>query len=148
MGFGLKGFGLILTTTNIWLQRKQKHTNTWLLIKKFKLNVHINITTNLNSNPLYLYIATACLGIKDKGIMIASASPDIWYNGEACGEHYRVRCIGGTNNGPKHCNDFGEAIVLITDHCPTCTSTINLSRHAFSKIAHLSAGRIKIKYYP
>jgi hypothetical protein len=91
--------------------------------------------------------ASACNGYKDDGDFIAGASDEIWENRGACGKYYLVKCIGATNLAPQPCKvEF--VTVKIVDYCPPgCRGTINLSEETFSKIAHPSAGRIKIEYY-
>ncbi|KAG0471852.1 hypothetical protein HPP92_016398 [Vanilla planifolia] len=79
--------------------------------------------------------------------MIAAASDAIWDNRAACGRRYRVTCIGATNQVPYPCN--GNSVdVTIVDYCPPpgCRATIDLSQEAFSAIANLDAGNIRISY--
>lgn len=92
------------------------------------------------------FAASACYGYQNKGVMIAAASDVFWGNRAACGRRYRVTCTGRTNAGPYPCN--GQSVVVtIVDYCPPgCQGTIDLSREAFSKIANLDAGKIKIRY--
>ncbi|XP_041021940.1 EG45-like domain containing protein [Juglans microcarpa x Juglans regia] len=95
------------------------------------------------------YIPSACYGRQNLGVMVAGASDAIWRNRAACGKNYRVRCIGGANLAPHPCKS-GNVVVKIVDYCssPGCNGTINLSRDAFSKIADLNAGKVKIEYFP
>ncbi|KAG2692187.1 hypothetical protein I3843_08G040200 [Carya illinoinensis] len=95
------------------------------------------------------YIPSACYGRQNLGVMVAGASDQIWGNRAACGKNYKVRCIGGANLAPHPCKS-GNVVVKIVDHCPSpgCNGTINLSRDAFSKIADLKAGKVKIEYSP
>ncbi len=92
--------------------------------------------------------ASACNGYRDDGIFLAGASDAVWKNGAACGKVYVVYCTGATNQAPHPCTDTGTAVVVrIVDYCPKgCRGTINLSEVAFSMIADLSAGVIKVNY--
>ncbi|CAK9176824.1 unnamed protein product [Ilex paraguariensis] len=79
------------------------------------------------------------------GLDVAGASDVLWNNRAACGRRYRVRCIGATNLAPRPCK-ITTVDVTIIDYCLRCNGTVNLSRDAFSKIANLDAGNIRIKY--
>ncbi|KAI3444098.1 hypothetical protein Pfo_000763 [Paulownia fortunei] len=92
------------------------------------------------------YVPSACYGYQDQGTMIAAANPSLYNNGAACGRRYRVRCTGATNQAPQPCRN-GEIIVRIVDLCPGCRANqLDLSQHAFSRIANPDAGRIRIDY--
>ncbi|GMY35485.1 EG45-like domain containing protein [Fagus crenata] len=93
------------------------------------------------------YVPSSCYGYQDNGVMIAAASDAIWANRAACGRMYRVKCIGGTNQGvPQPCKGT-SVVVKIVDYCPPgCQGTIDLSKEAFSIIANPDAGKIKIEY--
>jgi hypothetical protein len=94
-----------------------------------------------------IYIASACYGYEDQGVMIAAASDDLWDDGAACGIRYTVTCTGPTNQGvPQPCR--GTVTVKIVDRCPSpgCQATLDLSQEAFSVIADLNAGKITIDY--
>ncbi|XP_077223137.1 EG45-like domain containing protein [Tasmannia lanceolata] len=92
------------------------------------------------------YVPSSCYGHEDKGVMLASASDAIWDNGAACGRRYSIRCTGPTNQGvPQPCRG-SSVVVMIDDHCASCQATLDLSQEAFSEIADLSAGKIKIDY--
>ncbi|XP_062164766.1 EG45-like domain containing protein [Alnus glutinosa] len=94
------------------------------------------------------YVPSSCNGYRDDGIFLAGASDAVWKNGAACGKVYVVYCTGATNQAPHPCTDTGTAVVVrIVDYCPKgCRGTINLSEVAFSMIADLSAGVIKVNY--
>ncbi|XP_062163162.1 EG45-like domain containing protein [Alnus glutinosa] len=92
------------------------------------------------------YFPSACNGYRDDGIFIAGASDALWKNGAACGKDYLVYCTGATNQAPQPCTS-NDVVVRIVDYCPKgCRGTINLSEDAFSMIANLSAGVIKVDY--
>lgn len=91
--------------------------------------------------------ASACNGYADDGAFIAAASDTLWKNRAACGKYYIVECLGGTNQAPQPCHEIAAVVVKIVDYCPsTECGTINLSKYAFSAIADLNAGRIKVNY--
>ncbi|XP_065628303.1 putative EG45-like domain containing protein 1 [Quercus suber] len=73
--------------------------------------------------------SSACYGNQSQGVMVAAASDTFWNGGAACGKYYNVRCTRDHN-----------VTVKIVDHCPDCSSTIDLSREAFAKIAKPMAG--------
>ncbi|XP_055824608.1 EG45-like domain containing protein [Solanum dulcamara] len=79
--------------------------------------------------------------------MIAAASDTIWGNRAACGRMYRVTCTGPTNQGvPQPCTGT-SVVVKVVDYCPPgCRGTIDLSQEAFSQIANIDAGKIKINF--
>ncbi len=58
-----------------------------------------------------------------------------------------VKCIGATNLAPQPCKADLVTVKIVDYSPPGCRGTINLSEDTFSKIAHPSAGRIKIEYY-
>ncbi|PRQ19945.1 putative rlpA-like protein, double-psi beta-barrel [Rosa chinensis] len=93
------------------------------------------------------YVPSSCNGYQNDGVMIAAASDVIWGNRAACGRMYRVKCIGGTNQGvPQPCNG-NSVVVKIVDYCPPgCRGTIDLSQEAFAAIANPDAGKINIEY--
>ncbi|PON42165.1 Expansin, partial [Parasponia andersonii] len=94
------------------------------------------------------YTPSACFGYEDHGPLVAGVSNELWNNGEACGRTIGVMCTGATNLAPQSCIEGTDiaVVVEITDHCPKCSSTINLSEDAFSVIANPDAGRIWIEY--
>ncbi|XP_047306392.1 EG45-like domain containing protein [Impatiens glandulifera] len=93
------------------------------------------------------YLPSACDEYKDEGVMIAAASHSIWNNGKACGKKLKVKCIGGTNDGPHPCRGKSHVTVKIVDFCPAgCQGTIDLSQEAFAAIADPDAGKIKISF--
>ncbi|KAH7545249.1 hypothetical protein FEM48_Zijuj01G0073700 [Ziziphus jujuba var. spinosa] len=92
------------------------------------------------------YTPSACFGQQDNGVLIAGASDQIWNARKACGTRYRVKCIGGANTAPHPCKDGTSVDVKIVDYCQSCNGTINLSDVAFSKIASLEAGKIRVEY--
>lgn len=49
-----------------------------------------------------VYAASACNGFKNDGVMIAAASNELWGNGVACGNKYKVKCLSGTNARVPH----------------------------------------------
>ncbi|CAN4113333.1 unnamed protein product [Withania somnifera] len=80
------------------------------------------------------YVPSSCYGYQNNGVMIAAASDKIWGNRAACGRMYRVTCIR-------------SVVVKVVDYCPPgCRGTIDLSQEAFSQIANLDAGKIKINF--
>ncbi|KAL2481029.1 EG45-like domain containing protein 2 [Abeliophyllum distichum] len=92
------------------------------------------------------YVPSACYGYRDLGPMIAGDNPTVFDGGKVCGRRYKVRCLGGTNGTPNPCKN-GEIIVNIVDLCTGCgANEINLSQDAFSKIANLKAGRVRVDY--
>ncbi|KAM6552887.1 hypothetical protein CsatB_013649 [Cannabis sativa] len=93
--------------------------------------------------------ASACNGFEEEGVMIAAASEAIWDDKGACGRMYKVRCIGGTNQGVSNpCRGGGSIVVKIVDLCPApgCRGTIDLSQEAFAMIADPNEGKINIKF--
>ncbi|XP_059638210.1 EG45-like domain containing protein [Cornus florida] len=92
------------------------------------------------------YTPSACFGNQDNGKMIAGASDGIWENRGACGRNYKVKCSGAANTEPHPCQGTNTITVKIVDYCTACNGTINLSRDAFSMIAKLQAGKIKIHF--
>ncbi|KAI3444106.1 hypothetical protein Pfo_000771 [Paulownia fortunei] len=94
-------------------------------------------------------VPSACYGFQGQGTLIAAVNPSIYNNGTACGRSYRIRCTGPTNQGiPQPCRN-GEITVRIVDLCPVCElDQFDLSQEAFSMIADLNAGRIRIDYNP
>ncbi|CAK9184496.1 unnamed protein product [Ilex paraguariensis] len=92
------------------------------------------------------YYPSACFPNQQNGDSnVAGASNVLWNNRAACGRRYRVRCTGANNLFPRPCT--GATVdVKIVDYCSKCNGTINLSRDAFSKIADLKAGNIRIEY--
>ncbi|KAF6144583.1 hypothetical protein GIB67_006075 [Kingdonia uniflora] len=95
------------------------------------------------------YIPSSCDGFKNEGVMIAAASDTIWNNRAACGNVYKVKCIGATNLGDPHpCIADASVVVKIVDYCPSpgCQGTIDLSQEVFAMIANPLAGKINIAY--
>lgn len=90
--------------------------------------------------------ANAC-GKNQTGIYVAAASNTIWENRAACGKSFILTCIGATNLAPYPCQNIFTIVVEIVDYCPNCRETLNLSEDAFSEIANLDAGVIKIEYF-
>ncbi|XP_022889430.1 EG45-like domain containing protein [Olea europaea var. sylvestris] len=106
--------------------------------------VHAKQGTSVFYNPPYL--PSACFSYRNQGIMIAGANPTLYDGGKVCGRRYKVRCLGGTNETPNPCKG-GEVIVRIVDLCTGCgANEINLSRDAFSRIANVDAGRVRVDY--
>ncbi|KAL0013401.1 hypothetical protein SO802_000470 [Lithocarpus litseifolius] len=77
--------------------------------------------------------------------MIAAASDAFWNGGATCGKYYTVRCTGDHTGVPHPCTG-ASVTVKIVDHCPGCSSQLDLSREAFAKIANPVAGIIDIEY--
>jgi hypothetical protein len=104
------------------------------------------INFDIYINGKCLYIASACYGNEDKGVMIAAVSEALWENGAACGRMYSVTCTGPTNQGVlQPCR--GTVTVKVVDRCPGCDATnIDLSQEAFSAIGNPNAGKININY--
>ncbi|KAL2502345.1 EG45-like domain containing protein 2 [Forsythia ovata] len=94
------------------------------------------------------YVPSSCNGFKNDGVMIAAASNAIWNNRAACGRRYRVKCIGGTNNGVQNPCTGNSVLVKIVDYCPPpgCRGTIDLSQQAFAVIANPDAGKIRVQF--
>lgn len=93
------------------------------------------------------YLPSKCYGYQDNGWMVAGVSDALWNNGAACGRRYRVRCIGGANAAPHPCK-AGSVVVKVVDYCRSvCYGDINLSQYAFSQIADVNAGKVRIEYY-
>ncbi|CAI9098664.1 OLC1v1035349C1 [Oldenlandia corymbosa var. corymbosa] len=113
-----------------------------LVILLFGANAHDGYAT-LNT----IYSPSACYGNDTPLGLIASASPQIWDNGNSCGRRYSVTCTDGTNLGTPHpCN--GHTVeVEIVDYCPHCKGTFDLSQEAFAAIADTDAGFIRIDYH-
>ncbi|PON67365.1 Expansin [Parasponia andersonii] len=59
-----------------------------------------------------------------------------------------MKCLNvDYNAGHNPCKANNEVVVTMVDLCPGCKGKhIDLSKHAFDSIAHLSAGRIKIDF--
>ncbi|XP_010525751.1 PREDICTED: putative EG45-like domain containing protein 1 [Tarenaya hassleriana] len=93
------------------------------------------------------YTPSACYGNQPEGVMIAAASDSLWDNGKICGQMFTVKCTGPRNPVPHPCNG-NSVTVKIVDHCPSCPSTLDLSREAFAAIADPVAGIINIDYAP
>ncbi|KAJ7520943.1 hypothetical protein O6H91_19G031200 [Diphasiastrum complanatum] len=98
------------------------------------------------------YVPSSCFGFdKDQfpaGNLFAAASEYLWNDRKACGKHFRVSCVGGTNLGvAKPCKP-GSVIVRIVDKCPSpgCQGTLDLSAEAFKTIADPNAGKVMISY--
>ncbi|XP_062172605.1 EG45-like domain containing protein [Alnus glutinosa] len=92
------------------------------------------------------YVPSACYGYKDNGVNVAAVTNFFRVDKRSffCGSLIWVKCIGGTNLlAPNPCTS-SSVLVRVVDNCPTCQSTINLSKHAFSTIADPNAGKIKI----
>lgn len=97
---------------------------------------------------IFVGSASACFGMKKEGVMIAAASSKVWRGGAACGTKLRVKCRGGTNEGPHPCRGRRSVSVRIVDFCPDCHGiSLDLSKQAFSKIANPDAGEIKIEFH-
>ncbi|CAJ1970958.1 unnamed protein product [Sphenostylis stenocarpa] len=110
----------------------------------------ISVTSAISGTATYytVYKPSACYGYQDEGTMIAAASDALYANGAACGQMYKIKCTGGTNQGVPHPCKGGSVTVKIVDRCPSpgCQATIDLSQEAFSAIAVLNAGKILIDY--
>lgn len=89
--------------------------------------------------------ATSCSGYKDNGVYVAAVTNFFHADKKSffCGRLLWVKCIGATNLAPNPCTS-SSVIVRVVDTCPKCPSTINLSRHAFSRIADPNAGKVKV----
>ncbi|PKU85574.1 EG45-like domain containing protein [Dendrobium catenatum] len=115
-----------------------------IVLCHFALSSAIDGTATYYTPP---YTPSSCYGYVNMGTMIAAASDTIWDNRAACGRNYRVTCTGPTNSGDLHPCTGASVVVKIVDYCPSgCRGTIDLSQEAFSAIAHLDAGKIKINY--
>ncbi|KAJ4826573.1 hypothetical protein Tsubulata_008523 [Turnera subulata] len=92
------------------------------------------------------YLPTQCYGSNQDqfppGNLFVKVSESLWDNGAACGRRYRLRCLSGNN---RPCNN-GILEVRVVDYCKRCTSTIQLSRDAFSAISHSSTAKINIEF--
>ncbi|KAG8047799.1 hypothetical protein GUJ93_ZPchr0008g13195 [Zizania palustris] len=83
--------------------------------------------------------------------MTAAASDKFWNNGAVCGRCFVVRCTGAAYGGGGNPCTGGSVTVKTVDNCASSdgdTSTIDLSREAFAKIANLDAGVVKVTYNP
>uniref|UniRef100_A0A7N2L900 Expansin-like EG45 domain-containing protein n=1 Tax=Quercus lobata TaxID=97700 RepID=A0A7N2L900_QUELO len=105
-------------------------------------------STIIHRLPYVPWFASACNGFKNDGVMIAAASNELWGNGAACGNNYKVKCLSGTNAGVPHpCKDNTDVVVTIVDFCsPGCQGTLDLSQEAFAKIADRNEGKINIDF--
>ncbi|KAJ0094642.1 hypothetical protein Patl1_15635 [Pistacia atlantica] len=69
--------------------------------------------------------------------MIAAASDEIWDSGNACGQNYRVKCLGATNKGVAHpcqLRLWGSGCWDIMAHFSVCSHVKFMSfRKLFSK---------------
>ncbi|CAN1794307.1 EG45-like domain containing protein [Linum perenne] len=96
------------------------------------------------------YEPSACYGYdKQDGMTAAASETHLWQGGRACGKHYRVKCISGTNQGVAvPCKKGKSVTVKIIDLCPAvgCKATIDLSQKAFAHIADPDEGIINISY--
>ncbi|KAF4368103.1 hypothetical protein G4B88_001007, partial [Cannabis sativa] len=115
-----------------------------------KINIKFTQSKFGPSRPGWRWdLASACNGFEEEGVMIAAASEAIWDDKGACGRMYKVRCIGGTNQGVSNpCRGGGSIVVKIVDLCPSpgCRGTIDLSQEAFAMIADPNEGKINIKF--
>uniref|UniRef100_J3MTZ2 Expansin-like EG45 domain-containing protein n=1 Tax=Oryza brachyantha TaxID=4533 RepID=J3MTZ2_ORYBR len=96
------------------------------------------------------YTPSACYGNKGMGKMVAAANDRLYNNGAVCGRCYAV-CTGAAGGGGGNPCTGASVTIKMVDNCASkdgCTSTIDLSREAFAKIANLDAGIIKISYNP
>ncbi|XP_052165474.1 putative EG45-like domain containing protein 1 [Oryza glaberrima] len=98
------------------------------------------------------YTPSACYGNRNMGNMVAAANDRLYNNGAVCGRCYAVKCAGAAAGGGGGNPCTGASVtVKMVDNCASsdgCTSTIDLSREAFAKIANLDAGVIRITYNP
>lgn len=79
---------------------------------------------------------TGACGFAASNDFMVAAINDEQYSKENCG-----KCVAVT--GPN-----GTVVVRIVDKCPGCShGDLDLSQTAFSKIAKLSAGRVKITWH-
>ena len=79
---------------------------------------------------------TGACGFKASTDFMVVAMNDEQFKRSMCGE-----CISVT--GPN-----GTVVVRITDVCPGCgTGDLDLSQTAFSRVAKLSAGRVKVDWH-
>ena len=95
------------------------------------------------------FAASACSD-GDEGIWVAGLSDTLWRGkAESCGKYYKVTCIGGANLAPHPCKPGTSVVVKIVDYCrPICYGDLNLSMDAFSQIADLTAGKVRVQYDP
>jgi hypothetical protein len=97
------------------------------------------------------YIPSACYGNDASHFpqnrymaAVSDGNPNLWKNGQGCGKHYRIRCVG---NGCRN----GDAITIqVVDRCPNgCQGRVfDLSAEAFGALADKNAGVIKVDYAP
>ncbi|XP_031483841.1 EG45-like domain containing protein isoform X2 [Nymphaea colorata] len=85
---------------------------------------------------------------QDPGTNYAAVGQSMYDNGGICGRQYSVSCTGATNESPNPCRG-GSVIVKVVDLCESCEyGHLDISQEAFSTIADLDAGVIKISYQP
>jgi hypothetical protein len=88
------------------------------------------------------YVPTACHGSDvsqfPSNNLFVAVGDGVWDNGAACGRHYYVRCLSGSN---QPCSDPNLIIsVVVVDHCRDgCltgggTMTIKLSQTAYDML--------------
>lgn len=89
--------------------------------------------------------ASSCYGYKDNGVYVAAVTNFFHADKKSffCGRLLWVKCVGATNLALNPCTS-ASVIVRVVDTCPKCSSTINLSRDAFSIIADPNAGKVKV----
>ncbi|XP_038685091.1 EG45-like domain containing protein [Tripterygium wilfordii] len=92
------------------------------------------------------YVPSACYGNEDKGQSIASASTEIWNNGNVCGQIYHFTCVSvpSTQLGSGCLGTSWP--VMVVDHCLGCNTTFGLSQEVFRYLADTNAGEITISY--
>ncbi|EXC05054.1 hypothetical protein L484_019302 [Morus notabilis] len=97
---------------------------------------------------IVFFINLTCFGKRNDGVLVGAASRELYGHKAICGKKYKIKCINAdykTNRNP--CKVENEVVVTMVDYCPGCKGNhIDLSKHAFDSIAHLSAGRIKIEF--
>ncbi|KAG0451342.1 hypothetical protein HPP92_013742 [Vanilla planifolia] len=69
--------------------------------------------------------------------MLVSVAGELWDDGRACGQTYRVVCLGATNEQvPAPCLSPGVVLAIVARYCEDCEARkIVLSKDAFKAIA-------------
>ncbi|XP_002962308.2 EG45-like domain containing protein [Selaginella moellendorffii] len=94
------------------------------------------------------YVPSSCYGFDTSkfppGNLIAAASKDLFRNKALCGAYFEITCKGAVS-GSGGCSRTPTVKVRVVDLCPGChANSFDLSIEAFSRIAKLDVGRIKI----
>lgn len=97
---------------------------------------------------IFRLVKLACLGKRNGGVLVAAACKESYGHRAVCGKKYRIKCLNADYRSSRNpCKANNEVVVTMVDYCPGCKrNQIDLSKHAFDSIAHLSAGRIKIDF--